>query len=86
MNQVRGPGTISCMGDEREARSPYEHVPIRSGQGTTSKQDKVIDSAHLECLDLATAFHKITIKDTKHKVQQKCKVCGFIQCKCPAFT
>lgn len=86
MNQDQGPGTISRMGEERGARKCYEHELIKSGWSTTSRTGNFIESTHLQSLDLASAFHKITIKDAKHKVEQKCKHCGLVQCKCPAFT
>ena len=76
------------MAEELEVRRPCELVHTKSGQGTISKHSKTKDSRHLQSLDLATAFRKITIADTKktdNRVLQKCKDCRLRQCECPAF-
>ena len=76
MNLAHAHGTINHMDAGQEAKKPCEHMPIKSGHSAISKTSKVTQSRHLQCLDLATAFCKITIKDTKkrdNKVPEKCK-------------
>ena len=85
INQALGPGVISSMEEEQGARKRSVPALIRNGQSVTNKAGNPLDSTYLQCLDVATAFRKITIKDIKYKAEQKCKHCRLIQYKCPVF-
>ena len=85
MNQAQDPGKISPMGDAPEVKKRYVQEPIESGPDASSNHSRAVYSVDLQCLDLATAFCKITIKDAKQTIPDKCTMCKFQHCKCPAF-
>ena len=86
MNQTHAHGIITHTDATWGVKKPYALKPTESGQSVISITDKLTDHTHLQSLDLAVAFHKITIKDTKQTVPQKCQHCTWNPCRCPAFT